>query len=69
MPYKLFLKIFLFYEKIEETIVDYYTWLFSSSNSSNFLKLIDVVEPKVSHDMINMLTREFTGSEVKTALN
>ena len=43
--------------------------MFSSSNSSNFLELIDVVEPKVSHDMNNMLTREFTGLEVKTALN
>ena len=56
-------------EKIEETIVDYYTQLFSSSNPLDFSKLINAVEPKVSHEMNNMLTREFIGSEVKTALN
>ena len=56
-------------EKIEETIVDYYTQLFSSSNPLDFSKLINAVEPKVSHEMNNMLTREFTGLEVKTTLN
>lgn len=46
-------------EKVEETIVDYYTYLFSSSNPSYFSELINAVEPIVSHEMNNMLTRVF----------
>ena len=56
-------------EKDEETIVDYYMQLFSSSSTSDFSELINAVEPKVSHEMNNMLTREFNDSEVKTVLN
>lgn len=55
--------------KVEEIVVNYYSNLFSSSNPSEFTELIEAVEPKVSQDMNNMLTRDFKGAEVKAALN
>ena len=55
--------------KVEEIVINYYSNLFSSSNPSEFTELIEAVEPKVSQDMNNMLTRDFQGAEVKAALN
>ena len=55
--------------KVEEIVVNYYSNLFSSSNPSELTELIEAVEPKVSQDMNNMLTRDFKGAEVKAALN
>ena len=55
--------------KVEEIVINYYSNLFSSSNPSQFTELIEAVEPKVSQDMNNMLTRDFQGAEVKAALN
>ena len=44
---------------VEGIIVDYYSNLFSSSNPTNFMELIDVVEPKVTSAMNQMLIRDF----------
>ena len=53
---------------VEGIIVDYYSNLFTSSSPTDFTKLIDVVEPKVSSAMNQMLLKDFQESEVKTAL-
>ena len=53
---------------VEGIIVDYYSDLFTSSSPTDFTKLIDVVEPKVSRAMNQMLLKDFQESEVKTAL-
>ena len=47
-------------------IVDYYSALFSSSNPTDFMELLDVVEPKVTRVVNQMLLRDFQESKVKT---
>uniref|UniRef100_A0A7N2M9T7 DUF4283 domain-containing protein n=1 Tax=Quercus lobata TaxID=97700 RepID=A0A7N2M9T7_QUELO len=42
--------------------------LFSSSNPTDFMELLDAVEPKVTNAMNQMLLRDFQEFEVKTAL-
>ena len=53
---------------VEGIIVDYYSTLFSSSNPMDFMELIDVVEPKVTGAMNQMLLRDFQEFEVNIAL-
>lgn len=45
--------------EIEKVFVDYYLDLFTSSNPSNFSKMVDAVQPKVSEAMNSWLIREF----------
>ena len=53
---------------VEGIIVDYYSALFSSFNPTDFMELLDALEPKVTGAMNQMLLRDFQESEVKTAL-
>ena len=53
---------------VKGIIVDYYSTLFSSSNPTDFMELIDAVEPKVTSAMNQMLIRDFQEGEVKKAL-
>ena len=53
---------------VEGIIVDYYSTLFSTSNPTDFVKLLDALEPKVTSAMNQMLLRDFQESEVKKAL-
>ena len=45
---------------VEGIIVDYYSELFSSSNPTDFMELLDVVEPKVTRAMNQMLLKGFS---------
>ena len=53
---------------VEGIIVDYYSALFSTSNPTDFVELLDALEPKVTGAMNQMLLRDFQESEVKKAL-
>ena len=53
---------------VEGIIIDYYSTLFSSSNPTDFMELLDALEPKVTGAMNQMLLRDFKESEVKIAL-
>ena len=54
--------------KIEEVVVDYYSNLFTSNKLENFTELLDAIQPKVSTNMNEELTRPFIAQEVKVAL-
>ena len=53
---------------VEGIIVDYCSALFSSSHPTDFMELIDAVEPKVTSAMNQMLLRDFQDGDVKKAL-
>ena len=53
-------------KKVEEIVVNYHSNLFSSSNPFNFTELLEAVEPKVSEDVNNLLTRDFQGAEMSS---
>lgn len=48
--------------------MDFYTDLFTSSNPSNFVDIVDAVQPKVTDAMNAYLTKEFQAEEVHRAL-
>lgn len=50
--------------KVEEIVVEYYRELFSTSNPVDFTELLNAVQPKVSLEMNEKLTHEFTGVEI-----
>ena len=54
--------------KIEEVVVGYYINLFTSSNPMDFSELFQVIQPKVTPSMNQMLIKPFTKDEVKLAL-
>lgn len=49
--------------KIEEMVVDYHKDLFTTSNPTDFTKLLSAVKPNVSPLMNQMLQRDFTARE------
>lgn len=55
-------------KEIERVFVDFYTDLFTSSNPSNFVDIVDAVQPKVTDAMNAYLTKEFQAEEVHRAL-
>lgn len=54
--------------KIEDIVVDYYNNLFTSNNPIDFTKILEAVTHKVSPDMNQSLTWDFSAAEVKMAL-
>ena len=48
--------------------VDYYSDLFSSSNPTDFAKIVNAVQPKVTEDMTARLIKEFQADEVFRAM-
>lgn len=55
-------------KEIERVFVDFYMDLFTSSNPSNFVDIVDAVQPKVTDAMNAYLTKEFQAEEVHRAL-
>ena len=55
-------------DRINELLNDFYSSLFSSSNPTEFDAFLDCVEPRVTPEMNESLTRPFVASEVQTAL-
>ena len=55
-------------DRIGELLNDFYSSLFSSSNPTEFDAVLDGVEPRVTREMNESLTRPFVASEVQTAL-
>ena len=55
-------------DRIGELLNDFYSSLFSSSNPTDFDAVLDCVEPRVTPEMNEFLTRPFVASEVQTAL-
>ena len=54
--------------EIENCFIKYYFELFTSSNPSDFLEILEAVQPKVFPDMNLKLTREFMPREVHKPL-
>ena len=55
-------------ERIGELLNDFYSSLFSSSNPTEFDAALVGVEPRVTREMNDSLTRPFVATEVETAL-
>lgn len=55
-------------KEIERVFMDFYTDLFTSSNPSNFVDIVDAVQPKVTNAMNAYLTKKFQAEEVHRAL-
>ena len=53
---------------VEDITVEYYKNLFTSSNPTNFSKIVQAVQQKVTPDMNQNLTKVFNENEVKLAL-
>ena len=56
-------------DKISEVIIDYYQELFTTSQPDITSEFLDAINPGVTPQMNHMLTREFSSTEVKKALD
>lgn len=55
-------------DKMGELVVEYYKELFSTNHPTEFTKLIQAIQPKVTPTMNRMLAMEFNANEVKMAV-
>ena len=54
--------------KMGDMVVDYCKNLFSTNHPTEFIEMLQALQPKVTLDMNRMLAREFTASEVRMAV-
>ena len=54
--------------EIEKVFIEYYSDLFTSLKPSDFTKIMEAMQPKVTQSMNSMLVREFQAAEVHKAL-
>ena len=58
----------VYQEEIKKVFIEYFSDLFTSSEHSDFIEIMEAMQPKVKHSMNSMLVREFQVREVHKAL-